>query len=76
MWEKLKHENYKIRLFNCSVDLHKDGVDIYEHGKLKGGFTYPICEDYEEFAEIVLCRTKKTILDITFHQGLCEGEEG
>jgi hypothetical protein len=72
MWEKLQHEQHKLYNFDCSTVFGEHGVDIYEHGKLKGGFTYPKCDSYEEFSDAVFKRLADTILQITFHQGLWE----
>ena len=75
MWEKLQHEKRKLYNFDCSTVFDEDGASIYEHGKLKGGFSYPKCDNYEEFSDAVFTRLQKTILEITFHQGLWEWKE-
>ena len=76
MWERLNAEKRKLYNFDCSLVFDEHGASVYENNKLKGGFSYPPCDNYEEFADIVFDKAQETILEITFHQGLYEWKDG
>jgi len=69
MWRRLEHEKRLLRNWDCSLSFDEYWVSVYEYDKLKGRFTYPKCDNYEEFADKVFKRAQTMIMDITFHQG-------